>query len=219
MSSDEMLAWLKATIEGDLAVARGSTRLSHQNGHERFWDDPYGTWLSGSDSDHIERQNPRDTIARCEAELALLDEMIPIIEELDQIAYNEGLGSVAYGEPTYLLLQKMASGYRHRPGFDPAWLEKFSPPEPFDWARTEERIAEGEITDPAWLEVSRASQAVRTGLGLSGTMREARNVRHPYVAAEGDPYDAVQDGYLVYYCAACGCDRSLLAHVEWRGRS
>jgi hypothetical protein len=182
------------------------------------YDDGGGVWEREA-ADHIVLQQPRDTIARCEAELALLDEMIPIIEELDDIAMSEGLGSVAYGEPTYLLVQKMVSGYRHRPGFDPAWLEEFVPPEQFIWERTDERIAEGLITDPAWMEVSRASQAVRASLGINGSMRDARSVKHPFIAAKGKPYDAVQDGYLAQYCAACGEIQPLLAHKNARARS
>jgi hypothetical protein len=248
MASDDMLSWLRDVIEGDKSlaeVAASSERYGVKyTGHWTYTlgDDlvyqerrrvPGAAGIVGRscsccgpaslghphDLMHVATHDPRDTIARCEAELALLDEMIPIIEELDDIAMGEGLGSVAYGEPTYLLVQKLASGYRHRPGFDPAWLTEFVPPEQFIWERTDERIAGGQITDPAWMEVSRASQAVRASLGINGSMRDARSVKHPFIAAKGKPYDAVQDGYLAQYCAACGEIQPLLAHKNARARS
>ena len=85
---------------------------------------------------------------------------------------------------------------------------------PFDWARTDEQVADGSFADPAWREVSRASSAVREALGLVLSMREARDVPHPFVPAKGEPYDSVHDGYLAQYCAACGCIRSMIAHKE-----
>lgn len=147
----DLLSWLRSTIEGDKAAAELAASGEHNGvaftGHWTFThgDDvvyqdgrriPGGEGIVSRSCDccgpasaghaedlaHIALHDPRDTIARCEAELALLDEFIPIVEELDYIAYSEGLGSLPYGEPQRRLLKTLASGYRHRPGFNPDWV-------------------------------------------------------------------------------------------------
>lgn len=85
---------------------------------------------------------------------------------------------------------------------------------PFDWVRIEEKTADGRLMDPLWVKVSQASAAVRAALGLAVSMREARDVPHPFVAAFGRPYDQITDVTLGQFCAACGCIRSLIAHKE-----
>lgn len=84
------------------------------------YSDGGGVWEREA-ADHIVLQQPRDTIARCEAELKLLDEFLGQVDALDYIAYSEGQG--ALGETSADLLSLLAFGYRHRPGFNPDWLE------------------------------------------------------------------------------------------------
>ncbi|MEV4246978.1 hypothetical protein AB0J63_26640 [Streptosporangium canum] len=82
---------------------------------------------------------------------------------------------------------------------------------PFDWVRTDQKIADGLITDPVWAEIHEESKQVRQELGLDGTMAEARKLPHPYIQAEGHPFDKVEHR-LEQYCAACGAISSLIAH-------
>ncbi|MFI7448103.1 DUF6221 family protein [Nonomuraea sp. NPDC049714] len=170
---DDLLAWLRATIEGDLTQAKAADEASPgpwvntgQDGQgsdtdawqihgaptgDTTWkydreteqetevpvlspvatteyDDGGGVWKREA-ADHIVLQQPRDTIARCEAELALLDVMVSIVDQLDEIAYGEGQGAgdpdhpgePLYGPSTYLV-KRFAKGYRHRPGFNPEWV-------------------------------------------------------------------------------------------------
>jgi hypothetical protein len=100
----ELLSWLKATIEGDKAAAKKAT--------------PPPPFVLSEDADHLMRQNPRDTITRCEAELALLDDYAEA-----KAFYDKHLSAPA-GELHGLnsAIKRLASGYRHRPGFDPEWV-------------------------------------------------------------------------------------------------
>jgi len=81
------------------------------------------------DLKHIALHDPRDTIARCEAELALLDKLMPVLRQLGEIAYGEGQGAEHPDQPgEYIaeeaaeyLVELLAAGYRHRPGFKAEW--------------------------------------------------------------------------------------------------
>ncbi|GGK61548.1 hypothetical protein Sme01_03300 [Sphaerisporangium melleum] len=83
---------------------------------------------------------------------------------------------------------------------------------PFDWARIDQKVAAGQITDPVWIDLHMASSAVRARLGISGTMADAREVPHPFTAAGGEPFNKIEK--LSQYCAACGEIRPLIAHKE-----
>lgn len=83
------------------------------------YDDGGGVWEKAA-ADHIVLQQPQDTIARCEAELALLDVVLPEVEYMDDVLEGEWGGSSARAEK---LLRTMLSGYRHRDGFNPDWLK------------------------------------------------------------------------------------------------
>lgn len=82
---------------------------------------------------------------------------------------------------------------------------------PFDWARADQRVADGRLTDPAWIAVHVASGEVRHRLGIAGSMAAARDIAHPFTPAVGDPYDQAPPR-LDHLCAACGCIRALIAH-------
>jgi hypothetical protein len=82
---------------------------------------------------------------------------------------------------------------------------------PFDWARTDQKITDGRLTDPAWVEIHEASKKVRQRFGITGTMQDACILPHPYTQADGHPYDKVPHR-LEQYCAACGSMSSLIAH-------
>lgn len=269
---EDLLAWLRATIQGDLTQAKaaeeaapgpwvntgqdgqgsdtdawqihgaptGDTTWKYDRETEQEaevpvlrpvatteYDDGGGVWEKAA-ADHMVLQQPRDTIARCEAELALLDKIPPVLETLGWIAYSEGQGAahpdkpgeyLAEDEPAEYFVKLLAVGYRHRSGFKPSWLEPTPVKLPFDWARTEAEIAGGRIADPVWLDVSKASAEVRRTLGLDASMAEARDIPHPFVKAEGDPYGQVEDVNLSQFCAACGAISPLMAHKEsWPSR-
>ena len=118
MAADDMLSWLRNVIEGDKAAAERAT--------------PPPPFVLTEDADHLMRQNPRDTIARCEAELAMLDKLPPVLSRLGWIAEGEGQGAPHPGRPGEYMAEDavadyfvklLASGYRHRPGFRPEWVE------------------------------------------------------------------------------------------------
>lgn len=151
---EEMLTWLRATIEGDKARAEQATAGDWESvvdDHGRgqvdasVWSESIGYYITEKvssgprhreDAAHIAIHDPRDTIARCEAELALLDlhEHVEtsslarrlaggrcqpfgceVCHEKDQIVWGEGVCAT---------IRLLASGYRHRPGFNPEWVSE-----------------------------------------------------------------------------------------------
>ncbi|MEU4224302.1 DUF6221 family protein [Nonomuraea sp. NPDC026600] len=81
------------------------------------YSDGGGVWEREA-ADHIVLQQPRDTIARCLSELAIVDEMIPT--------------------PNERLLRLIAAGYQNRPGWRDEWHP--TPPHVREWlAGSEER--------------------------------------------------------------------------------
>lgn len=148
MSADaDLAAWLRKVITERLELARaagggewhtgcGGTRHQgdhHYPGCERIDGDGITIYDEGGhtkeQADHIAANDPRDTIARCEAELAILDEHHP--EDAD---YRDGDGIERtsrecitceppgtpdnYPCPTVRLL---AAGYKHWPGYRAEW--------------------------------------------------------------------------------------------------
>jgi hypothetical protein len=119
----DLLSWLRSTIEGDKAAAEAAqpgpwhignavdpTRTCNVHtfpGARGVADDLQ--WL---DAEHIVRHDPTGTIARCTAELELLDLHKP------QQRYCFTCGGYA----PCLTLRLLASSRRHRPGFNPEWV-------------------------------------------------------------------------------------------------
>jgi hypothetical protein len=112
-TQSDLEAWLRATIEGDKALAEAVEDPAEISMGAEFVDN------CGSDeaAEHIRRHDTRDTIARCEAELALLDDF-----EEAKAYYGKHISAPA-GELHGLrsAVERIASGYRHRPGFKPEW--------------------------------------------------------------------------------------------------
>lgn len=109
----ELIAWLRSIIEGDKAAAEAD----QDNTVEWAADYVEGTGPSGIiAAEHIRRHDIRDTIARCKAELALLDHVLPKMEEADGAIEGEwGSRSDIAGH----FVRTLACGYKNRPGFDP----------------------------------------------------------------------------------------------------
>ena len=135
----DLTAWLRATIEGDKAKAEavadgsapwvgrweaeGNVALRTYNGHvlAHLRGIPFKAGLL----DHIALHDPRDTIARCEAELELLDLHKPG-EYGECVTCHVGAqscGCCGWGDFPCDTVQLLARGYRHRPGFKPSWLD------------------------------------------------------------------------------------------------
>jgi hypothetical protein len=64
-------------------------------------------------ADHIALHDPRDTIARCEAELALLARYDGPDERGTTPDFWCGIREA---------IEMIAAGYKHRPGFNPEWV-------------------------------------------------------------------------------------------------
>ena len=153
MSSEtEPVAWLRQRIRERLYLARRAIEL----GNAAEWTEPssgvlvtgeptetdtwHGTWPMGDSSlaRLMEANDPQDTIARCEAELAILDEHYILHREDRSEAYEEfsvtphpgaggcdfgcvtchyrGMGGV-WGKGYCRTVKFLAGGYRYRPGF------------------------------------------------------------------------------------------------------
>lgn len=131
---EEMLTWLRATVEGDKALGEQATAGEWEpvvDDHGRgqvdasVWSKNIGYYItekisSGSrhreDAAHINVHDPRDTIARCEAELELLDRCERVIANPE--TYDETAEELAEE-----VIRRLARGRRHREGFKPEWVK------------------------------------------------------------------------------------------------
>ena len=137
-SEEEPVVWLRAQVEADLALAR---RLAARwvapadhptRGGEAIWPASSVEALMvfrGEDPDVnagldlIRLCSPAYVIARCEAELAILDACVPgenaeAALEAGDISAEEYVTAEAMGTGIVRLL---ASGYRHRRGYREEW--------------------------------------------------------------------------------------------------
>lgn len=143
---NDLVGWLRREIEADKAAALkalpGPWRAEPYvyGKPEDGWGDPtnwevlstQGTVVShqayegggadGPDALHIARHDPQDVIARCDAELAILDEHEDIDGHCETCGNYDPTGlhehSVAAPCRTVRLL---AQGYRHRDGWQADW--------------------------------------------------------------------------------------------------
>ena len=147
------MAWLRRRIEERLFLARnaievGNAAVWHEQssgvlvtGEGTETDCWQGFWAMGDSSltRLMEANDPQDTIARCEAELAILDLHAPVCPLAEMIVdwrewqecrecgpnkeYPEYLHQPGRGEKFYpcRTVRLLASGYRHRPGFPTAF--------------------------------------------------------------------------------------------------
>lgn len=137
----ELLTWLRATVEGDKAAAEeiraswtttswmverpdggGDERLALVDEHTRrklVVVDWGSNRASEDELEHMARHDPQDTIARCEAELKLLDlyERYTVVPEDEQAAMFIWQANRLAEHA----LKALAYGYRHRPGWQEGW--------------------------------------------------------------------------------------------------
>jgi hypothetical protein len=138
-SEEEAVAWLRAAIEARKATAMATSRRKDLSlawvlrGHPsesamiRDGDGLVVVYDEGTPNDeeaaHMVLNDPQDTVARCEAELAILDACAPSKSteaalEAGDISTEEYVTGAVMGSQVIRLL---AGGYKHRPGF-PALL-------------------------------------------------------------------------------------------------
>ncbi|OPG13654.1 DUF6221 family protein [Microbispora sp. GKU 823] len=114
---NELITWLRATIEGDLAKAKAANDSSVE------WAAQYaGDCALDAEAEHIQANLPRDAVARCEADLAILDEHAPgwvgLKMERQVCMVHDPRSGDSWPCRTVRLL---ARGYRHRPGWQQGW--------------------------------------------------------------------------------------------------
>jgi Family of unknown function (DUF6221) len=143
----EALAWLREQIEGDESAARGLADLGSGHwiavknaGLDWTVHDALGGMLQApsmadcwgeAPAQFIAGNDPQDVIARCEAELAILDRHSPVTAAYGPMERLPCCGACSPDEDmTYATswpcgtVLDLASGYRHRPGYAEHWGEK-----------------------------------------------------------------------------------------------
>ena len=134
---EDPVAWLRAQVEarksaaGALAAVLGGHWLVRLNDDDDFdftvraadidVEPASDAWRRDA-ADHIAANDPRDTIARCEAELAILDEHGP-----DDTFGPDDLCCCACGDRPQVpfpcrTVRILLGAYQHRTGFKAEWL-------------------------------------------------------------------------------------------------
>ena len=135
-SEDEAVAWLRAQVEGDraLALAAGDdeqarTWAGSDNGYSavggvvRDGHGEYVVYDEGSPNTaqalHMGVHDPRDAIADCAAKLALLDFCCRVIADDEGHEYwSDGWAGLGVAK---MAVGSVAASYRHREGYGKHW--------------------------------------------------------------------------------------------------
>lgn len=114
----ESVIWLRSAIEGDKATAEAVRDPSEISVGAEFVDH------CGSDeaAEYIRRHDPRDAIARCEADLKVLDLHGPNRYGYCLTCDPDSCGCVGSGDYPCATVCTILAGYRHREGFKPEWV-------------------------------------------------------------------------------------------------
>lgn len=134
MNIPDAMAWLRQQIEGDKAAALAASWQERDGDRWHVWGERSDrAWVIDDQGEegfivgeapaadteaiarHVAAHDPQDVIARCEAELAILDECQLL--RLVGIAYPGEAGP----ESAEKISRLIASGYRHRPGWAEHW--------------------------------------------------------------------------------------------------
>lgn len=135
----EMVDWLRGVVSGDLQKAKAATSGPWSVNSENLAETIYGAedvavvagsrwggeapvFESDADALHIATHDPRDTIARCEAELAIIDEH-PRTQAGSKLGKEcKTCSGDHWGEPYPCpTLRALAYGYRNRDGWKETW--------------------------------------------------------------------------------------------------
>ena len=135
MGEVDAVAWLRQRIRERMYLAQRAIELGNAaewveqssgvlvTGEPTETDTWHGTWPMGDSSltRLMEANDPGDTIARCEAELAILDEH----GDEHMCFENSHDGNTwSWYDGDCRVVRLLASGYRHRPGFPAALTRK-----------------------------------------------------------------------------------------------
>jgi hypothetical protein len=106
----DSVVWLRAVIEGDRALDCALIGTAAPDG------------CSGQASTHANRHDFEDAVARCEAELKLLALHGPNRYGYCLTCDPDSCGCVGSGDYPCDTIKAILSGYRHREGFKPEWV-------------------------------------------------------------------------------------------------
>ena len=143
-TDEELAAWLRAAILARLELAREASPktdghwwrrtdergepVSHLWAGEALRDEDGNVWSGEyvvvydegapgeAQFDHMAANDPRDTIARCEAELAILD-----LYEQQAAKWYENAMQEDRAWTLWPVIALLAGGYRYRPGYREEW--------------------------------------------------------------------------------------------------
>jgi Family of unknown function (DUF6221) len=130
VNETDPVAWLRRQIEGDKWYAEALIEDEEvadrweepssgvlQTGSPEAADHWAGCWPCGYSilSRHIVQHDPLNTLADCEAKLAILDTCVPILGD----GINFTLGEQYRAEE---IIAHLVGAYKHREGFDEKWL-------------------------------------------------------------------------------------------------
>lgn len=106
----ESVIWLRATIAADRALDSALIRTAEARK------------IGVKAHDPITRHDPQDAIARCDAELKLLDLHCPNHYGYCLTCDPDSCGCVGSGDYPCATVRTILAGYRHREGFSPEWV-------------------------------------------------------------------------------------------------
>jgi hypothetical protein len=125
----EIVAWVRPLIGARKATAEAATQKEwvYEAGaiHRGHHMDEVVDWVyEDADAEHIVLNQPRDTIAQCEADLALLDrcELVIRSNELrDKDEDGTRISNPTARKLARYTIRALASGYRNRDGWKDEW--------------------------------------------------------------------------------------------------
>lgn len=117
----ESVTWLRAATQGDMAKAKAVLQPEDQ------WYSPNDLYREAACVDWDEAEvlalySPGAVIARCEAELTLLDLHGPNRYGYCLTCDPDSCGCVGSGDYPCATVCTILAGYRHREGFNPEWV-------------------------------------------------------------------------------------------------
>jgi hypothetical protein len=131
---DDLVAWLRAQLDDDERVAReagvsasgsrwhvadrGAVIVRDDDGMVVVFDEGSP---SREEAEHIARWDPARVLAEVDAKRRILDEIVPLIDEMDgRIESEWGLRMEPIGESD-ALVKLLALPYADQPGYRPEW--------------------------------------------------------------------------------------------------
>lgn len=130
----DLAAWLREQVQARLELARKAALCGEVKDGRWFADDDLDDevcddngWrilaaVSGSHvALHVEANDPRDVIARCEAELAILDWFEEAERKACDAYGDESITAKLARAHSWRVTRLLGTGYRHADGYKPEW--------------------------------------------------------------------------------------------------